>query len=258
MSAEKEVVKDIKNFDEKKWKDTYNRKAKESFETKYRLFVFHKYFVDNTTKIDELDVDDFLKFDITDELCYSFCNQYYQKENEQYIQYKDKSIKSSKITKDIFCYDKCEGKASLLRLTNDDYLKAQDTKAQEYYKKLRNSYKDEFIKSIFPWKEFRDMVQETRCYFCRITIDQICKMGQNGLLRNKRSDTRGYSLEVDRLNPNIEYRKNNCKMVCYWCNNAKTDEFTCDEFKEIAKGIRKAWEHRLSSRKIKDLDCNDI
>ncbi len=250
---EKEIVtKIVREFDEKKWKNTYNRKAKESFETKYRLFVFHKYFEKNITEIDKLDVDESLDFPITDELCHSFFNLYYQKEEVQDIQYKGKNIKSSKITKDLFCYDKCENKISLLRLTSDNYLKEQDIKVKEKYLKLRNSYREEFKKSIFTWEDFRDMVQNSdECHFCKISTEKIYKMGQNGLLRNKRSTTRGYSLEIDRLNPNLEYRKNNCEMVCYWCNNAKTDEFSYEEFKRIAEGFKVVWQNRLANIKEK-------
>lgn len=255
MEKEK-VTKIVREFDEKKWKNTYNWKAKESFETKYRLFVFHKYFEKNITEIDELDVDEFLNFPITEELCHSFFNLYYQKEEEQDIQYKDKNIKSSTITKDLFCYDKCEDKIFLLRLTSDNYLNKKvsniDIKLKEKYLKLRNRYKEEFKKSIFTWEDFRDMVQKSdECHFCKISTDEIYKMGQNGLLRNKRSDTRGYSLEIDRLNPNLEYRKNNCKMVCYWCNNAKTDEFDEKEFENIAKNIKVVWDNRLANIKEK-------
>jgi len=34
-------------------------------------------------------------------------------------------------------------------------------------------------------------------------------------------------------------------MACYWCNNAKTDEFDGDEFKEIGEAIKKVWKKRL-------------
>jgi len=34
-------------------------------------------------------------------------------------------------------------------------------------------------------------------------------------------------------------------MVCYWCNNAKTDEFTEEEFSKIGREIRNIWDDRL-------------
>ena len=51
--------------------------------------------------------------------------------------------------------------------------------------------------------------------------------------------------KIDRKLPNLEYSEENCCMACYWCNNAKTDEFSPKEFKPIAEGIRKAWNERL-------------
>ncbi|KOH46766.1 hypothetical protein NC99_04170 [Sunxiuqinia dokdonensis] len=33
---------------------------------------------------------------------------------------------------------------------------------------------------------------------------------------------------------------------CYWCNNAKTDTFSSEEFKIIGKEIGKIWEKRLT------------
>lgn len=34
-------------------------------------------------------------------------------------------------------------------------------------------------------------------------------------------------------------------MSCYWCNNAKTDEFTFEEFEEIGKSFGLVWNKRL-------------
>ena len=58
---------------------------------------------------------------------------------------------------------------------------------------------------------------------------------------------RGWNLEVERKDSNREYSPSNCKMACYWCNNAKTDEFTYEEFKLVGKEIRKVWDKRKFS-----------
>ncbi len=52
-------------------------------------------------------------------------------------------------------------------------------------------------------------------------------------------------MEIDQKEPFEGYTDNNCVSSCYWCNNAKTDEFDVQEFKEIARGIYKAWSTRL-------------
>ncbi|HPT73200.1 MAG TPA: hypothetical protein PLE74_13070, partial [Candidatus Cloacimonadota bacterium] len=57
--------------------------------------------------------------------------------------------------------------------------------------------------------------------------------------------TRGWTLEIDRKKPNLEYEEDNCVMCCYWCNNAKTDEFDDVEFLPIGNAINQIWNGRL-------------
>ena len=65
-------------------------------------------------------------------------------------------------------------------------------------------------------------------------------------LEVKTKRARGYSMEVDQKNAFAGYSDKNCVASCYWCNNAKTDEFNYDEFKEkIAEGITGVWNKRL-------------
>ncbi|MBI3582623.1 MAG: hypothetical protein HY096_01565 [Nitrospinae bacterium] len=45
-----------------------------------------------------------------------------------------------------------------------------------------------------------------------------------------RKGKRGKSLEVDRKESAKGYVPNNCVLVCYPCNNAKSDVFTAEEF----------------------------
>lgn len=52
-------------------------------------------------------------------------------------------------------------------------------------------------------------------------------------------------MEVDRLRANEGYIDNNIVLCCYWCNNAKTDEFTADEFKPIGLAIGEVFKNRL-------------
>lgn len=98
---------------------------------------------------------------------------------------------------------------------------------------------------IFPIKEFEILLSEDQCHYCKITLEQIKKLVN---LRQifKKQITRGWSMEIDRKEPNLEYFKDNCVPCCYWCNNAKTDEFNEVEFLKIAPGIRQIWEDRLS------------
>lgn len=51
---------------------------------------------------------------------------------------------------------------------------------------------------------------------------------------------------MDRKVSNREYTADNCVMCCYWCNNAKTDEFTDQEYQLMGDAMRNIWQERLS------------
>jgi hypothetical protein len=53
--------------------------------------------------------------------------------------------------------------------------------------------------------------------------------------------------ELDRKEPNQSYDNiDNLVFACYWCNNAKTDTFTADEFKEVGKVFSLIWQKKLA------------
>ncbi len=56
-----------------------------------------------------------------------------------------------------------------------------------------------------------------------------------------RGGKRGRTLELDRKNPLLKYGEdiNNFALACYWCNNAKSNYFTVEEFSKIAIQIGK-------------------
>lgn len=101
---------------------------------------------------------------------------------------------------------------------------------------------DEFIKW---WEETDD-----KCEYCNITTENIRKLMATGGIHTKRIGTRGLTMEVDRKDPKGGYSRKNMVKCCYWCNNAKSDEFSYEEFQGIAQGIKRNWEARIK-------DCED-
>lgn len=101
------------------------------------------------------------------------------------------------------------------------------------------------------------MDQNKKCCYCGITEKQLGLLGKKELLKTKRIKNRGHSLEIDRKLPNLEYSDQNCCMACYWCNNAKTDEFSPSEFKEIARGINKVWNERLKAIGEREIEFDE-
>jgi thioredoxin-related protein len=85
-------------------------------------------------------------------------------------------------------------------------------------------------------------IQQNKCYYCQTSIKDIEIFYD--LDNSKRKLTRGKSLEVDRLEDK-EYTEENCVPACYWCNNAKSDVFSAEEFKKIGQEIGKTIQQRI-------------
>lgn len=214
---------------------SYNDKLIDSLATRIQLFLFWKSFDGEVIKAEEIEkyIDEIEKFEITNDLANLYSNTYYQTELK----------KDQKITLD---KDGNKKEISIVSICNNIPSK---TKIKELFganlKKLKDEYASIFNENFK--SAYDDLMKEKKCAYCGIHVDQIKALGKNKKLNNKRSDTRGYTLEIDRKLPNLEYSKENCCMACYWCNNAKTDEFSPKEFKPIAKGINEIWTKRLEA-----------
>jgi len=99
--------------------------------------------------------------------------------------------------------------------------------------------KDEFIAF------YGDDEKNRKCEYCDISEQEINLLLDQGLIYTKRLRTRGLSMEIDRIEPNKGYVEGNIVLCCYWCNNAKTDEFSAKEFKPIGELIGKTLRKRL-------------
>jgi hypothetical protein len=83
------------------------------------------------------------------------------------------------------------------------------------------------------------------CIYCGISESKINLLNKHKLIETKRFYSRGKSIEVDQRDAYKGYSLDNIDLVCYWCNNSKTDEFTKEDFKEVGLAISKVWEKRL-------------
>jgi hypothetical protein len=100
------------------------------------------------------------------------------------------------------------------------------------------------------WVDFKQLVStktgELACEYCELTESDFRQLIEHGLVRTKRLSTRGSTFEFDCRDPEQGYIEGNVALCCYWCNNAKTDEFTPEEFKPMALALAAAWRQRLS------------
>ena len=92
-------------------------------------------------------------------------------------------------------------------------------------------------------KKFVTMLVNDRCGYCGLSVEDILLLAKKSQLFTKRA--RGYTLEIDQKEAYKFYSDENCIASCYWCNNAKTDEFTEGEFITISSHIKSSWNNRL-------------
>lgn len=100
-----------------------------------------------------------------------------------------------------------------------------------------------FKKFYDDWFSIRTF--EKGCYYCGTTNKttyKLYKIQREGIRNDAtRGGKRGKRLELDRIDPNLPYDDlNNLVWCCYWCNNAKSNFFTEDEFMSIGLEIGKA------------------
>ena len=85
------------------------------------------------------------------------------------------------------------------------------------------------------------------CAYCHLTQVEFTRLHVVGQLHTKRLRTRGTSFEADCREPYLRYQSGNVVACCYWCNNAKSDEFTAAEFGPVAEALAQVWQARLLS-----------
>ncbi|MCT7633015.1 hypothetical protein [Aliarcobacter butzleri] len=96
-------------------------------------------------------------------------------------------------------------------------------------------------------KWYGDDSKDRQCEYCLIKESEIKDLISKGKIYTKRLTTRGRTMEVDRKDPKGHYEINNLIMSCYWCNNAKTDEFSYEEFRKMSCRTNDIWKARLNS-----------
>ncbi len=200
---------------------TYNAKSNDSFNARLRFYLF--YCVLHEKPIDK---NEFLAFDIDKSPAIDYVNLYtteYQQFDREYTITEFGNIKNNNQI-----YD------ALQKLT-------KESKAD--YDLWKMDYKTNVFSEKLSEDQFKTLLDKKECAYCKITINEIEQLANTKKLYKK--NERGFNLELDRKFPNMEYSNENCVMACYWCNNAKTDEFTAEEFAPIGKEIGKALKNRL-------------
>lgn len=88
------------------------------------------------------------------------------------------------------------------------------------------------------------------CHYCGIKEgDFIPIWGKFYISKRSNKQGRGRVLELERKDNEKGYSLQNCVLSCAICNNAKSNKFTCEEFKKVGKTIKEIW---LLRKEIKE------
>jgi hypothetical protein len=119
----------------------------------------------------------------------------------------------------------------------------------EYWKPITEIYalyKRKKINSDFQsfYDFYIQLEKKKTCEYCNITEREL------SIIKPYTKRLRGKKFELERKKPDSDYNDlTNLTLACYWCNNAKTDTFSHEEFKLIGKSISEIWKKRLQNDK---------
>ena len=78
-------------------------------------------------------------------------------------------------------------------------------------------------------------MKKNECFYCHCSVGQLLLFYT--LVEPKSG--RGLSWEIDRKKPDKNYEPANCAIACYYCNNAKSDVFDDEQFRDVGEMIGK-------------------
>ena len=138
---------------------------------------------------------------------------------------------------------------------NDDRIENLATKSR-----IENFAKNEKDKQTAKFKSKEEFLewykkQPKKCCYCGVKEEYLKKYFNQENEQYKEARQRGQYLEIERIvtapkEKNV-YSKENCALVCYICNNAKSDFLSPKSFKSIAKGINEFWNKTLRINKFR-------
>lgn len=110
------------------------------------------------------------------------------------------------------------------------------------YKSKKHSLGFISSNSLAEWWISQLKAQEGCCSYCNTPIELIRKLITNKLLSGRKvkgEGIRGPYLELERMVPEAGYSPTNCVLICYYCNNDKSNVYSYEEYKEFLAPAKK-------------------
>ena len=124
---------------------------------------------------------------------------------------------------------------------------------KEHYEIIMRKYEivnKEKDKKFEEMKKFALWYKESNkeCYYCGISKENLKKLFDNKVIQSKKPSFNS-TLQIERLNPDKGYVKDNCVLACCICNNAKSDMINAKNFKEyFAESVKKFYNDLLNGK----------
>lgn len=101
---------------------------------------------------------------------------------------------------------------------------------------------DNSFPSFFEWwNDQMDDKGKCHCCYCGVDQDTLKTAFEKRKIQSKKHSFSG-NLQIERLDSEAGYNKDNCRFACVVCNNAKSDMFNKDVFKKyFADSIATFW-----------------
>ena len=118
------------------------------------------------------------------------------------------------------------------------YIQRRKRKNGTVAEKLVEGFNETTFLQFQEW--YNQEVFDRGCVYCGLTNQEsarLYELQRTGVrMDGTRGGKRGKRLELDRQDPNQPYDNlRNLVWCCYWCNNAKSNFFTVEEFLPIAQ-----------------------
>lgn len=183
--------------------------------------------------------------------------QLLERDFKKFICYDDMKNKTDGFDAVRECINKKEKLKDVFRLCKVDNPSKRYDCLKKNNTQLFKEIKDEFAKLFKNNLSIEDVAQKLdencKCEYCGMTKKELESrlpkdekdIGQEtSFFKTKRFlSGRGWSMELDRKT-DTNYTISNIVCSCYWCNNAKSDEFSYEEWLEVGEKIKEIWAKR--------------